>query len=91
MCRCFYNCRRVRLNRVNANYLLAEKENIPMKLSGKVPAESVKDHSEDFAVGQIVWVWLSGHPLWPGMIAEAPEGDKTHPGKFFRVHNGGQR
>ena len=30
----------------------------------------------EFEIGQVVWVWMTGYPIWPGMIAPAPEGDR---------------
>ena len=87
----------VRLQRVNANYIdhehheeqvkhdeLIKKEEV--KMESEVQNQSPIDYSEDFAIGQIVWVWLSGHPLWPGMIAESPEHDPT-PHLAYRNHN----
>jgi hypothetical protein len=56
------------------------KENVPVKqtrLEELNKSQSSIDYSEYFTVGQIVWVWLSGHPIWPGMIAESPEHDAT--------------
>ena len=44
-------------------------------------AKSESEKGEDFDVGQVVWVWLASYPLWPGMIAPAPEQDPDH-GKF---------
>ena len=73
---------------MNANYLetLEEKDSETddrNKEEQRTSSPSTVDCSEEFAVGQIVWVWLSGHPLWPGMIAESPEHDNT-PGEYYR-------
>ena len=41
-------------------------------------SDMVSEKGEDFDVGQVVWVWLASYPLWPGMIAPAPEQDPDH-------------
>ena len=81
----------VRLQRVNANYLDHEIQEEIKKEENKENQngenrETPVDYSGDFSVGQICWVWLSGHPLWPGMIAESPEHDPT-PHTHYRSQN----
>lgn len=81
----------VRLQRVRSNYLDHEiqenKENREFHENKEnVENRETVDYSGDFSVGQICWVWLSGHPLWPGMIAKSPEHDST-PHTHYRSHN----
>ena len=49
-------------------------ENRPISTKSDI----VSEKGEDFDVGQVVWVWLASYPLWPGMIAPAPELDPDH-------------
>lgn len=49
-------------------------ENRPMGTKSDIMSEK----GEDFDVGQVVWVWLASYPLWPGMIAPAPEQDPDY-------------
>ena len=49
-------------------------ENRPISTKSDI----VSEKGEDFDVGQVVWVWLASYPLWPGMIAPAPEQDPDH-------------
>ena len=58
----------------------ARPENRP-----KTDIMSEKGEMSDFDVGQVVWVWLASYPLWPGMIAPAPEQDPDH-GKSNRKY-----
>ena len=58
----------------------ARPENRP-----KTDIMSEKGEMSDFDVGQVVWVWLASYPLWPGMIAPAPEQDPDH-GKSHRKY-----
>ena len=57
-------------------------ENRPMGTKSDI----ISEKGEDFDVGQVVWVWLASYPLWPGMIAPAPEQDPDH-GKSYRYEN----
>ena len=39
----------------------------------------------EFEIGQVVWVWMTGYPIWPGMIAPAPAGDRDEgKARFFQ-------
>ena len=55
----------------------SRQENRPKETKSDILSEK----GEDFDVGQVVWVWLASYPLWPGMIAPAPEQDPDH-GKY---------
>merc|ERR1712137_799269 len=63
----------------------ARPENRP-----KTDIMSEKGEMSDFDVGQVVWVWLASYPLWPGMIAPAPEQDPDH-GKHFKQNAANQK
>ena len=52
--------------------------------SGVVSIVSETPKSSDLEIGQVVWVWMSGYPIWPGIIAPAPATDLDHD-KFMRV------
>ena len=60
----------------------ARPENRPIGTKSDI----ISEKGEDFDVGQVVWVWLASYPLWPGMIAPAPEQDPDH-GKSYRYTN----
>merc|ERR1719204_1325437 len=61
-------------------------ENRPMGRKSDI----ISEKGEDFDVGQVVWVWLASYPLWPGMIAPAPEQDPDH-GKHFKQNAANQK
>ena len=57
-----------------------EKDRIPEPVAEIVPnaakSISITLMPDEFECGQVVWVWISGFPIWPGMIVPAPDSDK---------------